>query len=275
MKKQFTTIACILVAFILVSVHSISQEFALAVNDNVYAHAKPAPAKTSILYKSKMPEGNEPVVSVLNLSSKGLTALPEEVLIAGAEVVILDSNLLESLPMAVGQWKQCRQFSARHNWLEKFPEALNNLSGLESLDLTRNHIDALPPSVAQLQSLKSLTLDLNYLFHLPTEIAALQQLRELNIRQNGLKKLPASMGQLINLEVLSLTNNNLTELPEEIGNLKNLKVLRLDLNHIQSLPLTIINLKDTLKILVLKGNPLDKQWLSDIKAMLPNTHIEY
>jgi Leucine-rich repeat (LRR) protein len=55
--------------------------------------------------------------------------------------------------------------------------------------------------------------------------------------------------------------------------MKSLKVLRLNYNNIQKLPATLANLAGTLKILDLSNNPMGRQWISEVKAMLPNTQI--
>ena len=270
MKKQFITIVCSLVAIIFNINNSMAQQLALTTSSPFVS------LHNFIRWNENVAEPvNAEPASALDLTGKNLTEIPYEAFNSGAEVITLDSNLLNELPATIGQWTQCRQLFVRHNWLVVFPEGASQMTNLELMDLTRNQIDALPASVGKLSAMKKLVLDLNFLSNLPAEVGRMQALKELSIRRNALRSLPAEIGQLKNLEVLSLTNNNLETLPEEIGELTKLKILRLDFNNIQELPASLAKLQGNLKLLVIKGNPLGKQWLSEIKAMLPNTQIEF
>ncbi|MBI1226243.1 MAG: hypothetical protein GC192_13500 [Bacteroidetes bacterium] len=268
MKKQFITIVCTLVAIISNINNSNAQE--LAINT-----ASPFSSLHNLLLWSEPtvdPVNAEPTSS-LDISGQNLTEIPSEVFSSDAEVITLDSNLLNELPATIGQWSSCRQLYVRHNWLMVFPESASKMPSLELMDLTRNQIDHLPASVGKLESMKKLVLDLNFLNSLPAEIGQMKSLKELSVRWNALTKLPVPIAQLENLEVLNLTNNSLSELPEEICNMKNLKVLRVNFNNIQSLPKSLGNLAGSLKILDLSHNPMGRQWISEVKAMLPNTQV--
>lgn len=269
MKKQFITIACTLVAIIFNFNAAKAQELAF-ITASPYALAAKLPAYFDLIAD---PSNAEPAANALDLTGKSLTEIPGDVLNSSAEVITLDSNLLNELPATIGQWSNCRQLFVRHNWLTIFPEGASQMGSLEIMDLTRNQIDRLPASVGKLSSMKKLVLDLNYLSSLPAEIGQMKSLKELSLRWNALKSLPAEIAQLQNLEVLNLTNNSLSELPAEICNMKNLKVLRVNFNNIQALPKSLANLAGTLKILDLSNNPMGRQWISEVKAMLPNTQI--
>ncbi|MCC6726378.1 MAG: leucine-rich repeat domain-containing protein [Saprospiraceae bacterium] len=262
MKKQFTIIASI-IATIINFVNVQAQEMAYAVVTPYVFAFNPAIAE---------PVNANPA-EALDLTGQGLYELPTEALVSNAEVIKLDSNLLDKISVSAGQWSQCRQLFARHNWLEEFPEGTSSMGSLELMDLTRNHIDALPASVGKLVSLKKLIMDLNFVSTLPAEVAQMKSLKELSLRWNSLKSLPAEVAQMSSLEVLNLTNNSLTTLPDEIGNMKSLKVLRVNYNNIQKLPASLANLAGTLKILDLSNNPMGRQWISEVKAMLPNTQV--
>lgn len=268
MKKQFFTIACTLVAILFNINSSKAQELAITTSS-------PFVSLHNFVLWSETPAdpSNAEPASTLDLTGKSLTEIPSDALTSGAEVITLDSNLLNELPANIGQWSNCRQLFVRHNWLMAFPEGASQMTSLEMLDLTRNQIDRLPASIGKLSSMKKLVLDLNYLSTLPAEIGQMKSLKELSLRWNALTKLPAEIAQLNNLEVLNLTSNNLGSLPEEICNMKNLKVLRVNFNNIQALPKSLANLSGTLKILDLSHNPMGRQWISEVKAMLPNTQV--
>jgi Leucine-rich repeat (LRR) protein len=269
MKKQFITIACTLVAIIINFNAAKAQDFAF-VTATPYVFASKLPFFGAVPLAEP---ANANPAEALDLTGQGLYELPTEALVSNAEVIKLDSNLLDKITVNAGQWSQCRQLFARHNWLEKFPEGTASMGSLELMDLTRNHIDALPASVGKLVSLKKLIMDLNFVTTLPAEVGQMKSLKELSLRWNGLTSLPAEVVQMSSLEVLNLTNNCLTTLPEEIGNMKSLKVLRINYNNIQKLPATLANLAGTLKILDLSNNPMGRQWISEVKAMLPNTQV--
>ena len=265
------TIFSLAIAIVFNITNLFSQELALAnlSSNNIFSsknHSIP----------TAEPDGNEPEALTLSLLNEGLLALPDDVLgQTHFQAVRLDGNFLEKLPASIARWSQCRTLSLANNRLAELPVAIGELVNLESMDLTKNHLEQLPASIARLAGLDRLTIDLNYLSSLPAEIAGLKSLRSLSVQHNMLRSLPASIGQLKNLEMLTLTDNQLTTLPEEIGQLTNLKMLRIDNNHIQQLPASIANLKGNLRLLVLTGNPLGKQKMAEIKAMLPNTVVEF
>ena len=243
MKKQFTTIACTLVAIIFNFNIGKAQELAF-VTASPYAVAFKLPFFEAIPADpaNANPKGVNPT-EALDLTGRGLTELPSEALVSTAEVITLDSNLLDKLSVSAGQWSQCRQLFARHNWLESFPEGTSAMASLELMDLTRNHIGALPASVGKLASMKKLVLDLNFLSALPAEIGQMKSLKELSIRWNSLTSLPAEIAQMGSLEVLNLTNNSLASLPEDICNMKSLKVLRVNNNDLDKLPAALADRK--------------------------------
>jgi internalin A len=150
----------------------------------------------------------------LDLSSKGLTSIPTEIIqLTNLSRLYLDNNLLTNLPAEIIR-----------------------LANLSRLDLNNNRLTNLPAEIIQLTNLRRLDLDNNQLTNLPTEIGQLNNLVTLSLNDNQLINLPAEIGQLTNLSRLDLNNNQLTNLPAEIGQLNNLIILSLDSNYFLSIP---------------------------------------
>lgn len=131
------------------------------------------------------------------------------------------------------------------------PEKFGKLDRLISLDLSSNKINSIPPFIGKLSRLRELNLSKNEVATLSYEFGSLKQLKLLNMRQNGLTTFPKSVAMLSSLETLDLAFNKLTSMPIEIANLKKLKTL------------------------ILVGNEIPKGEQNKIKALLPNTTINF
>jgi internalin A len=154
----------------------------------------------------------------LNLSSEGLTELPESVgQLTQLEILYLNDNQLTSLPEFIGQLTKLERLSLDNNQLTSLPDSIGNLTRLDTLFLRDNRLTSLPDSIGRLTKLQVLSL-----------------------RNNQLTSLPDSIGQLTRLEILSLRNNQLTSLPESLGNLKLLESLFLHGNIALGLPAEVL-----------------------------------
>ncbi|MBF0463962.1 MAG: TIR domain-containing protein [Nitrospirae bacterium] len=140
-------------------------------------------------------------VTALNLSGKGLTALPSE----------------------IGNLKNLKELWISNNQLTTLPHEIGKLTNLTELYIGTNQLKSLPPEIGKLSNLKILWCGTNQLKILPPEIGKLSNLMILLIDTNQLTALPHEIGNLTNLQQLHIYNNQLTALPHEIGNLKKLK----------------------------------------------------
>ena len=179
---------------------------------------------------------------ILDLTEKGLTALPPE----------------------IGQLQNLQKLRIGKNQLTALPPEIGQLQNLQRLYLENNQLTALPPEIGQLQNLQELYLFGNQLTALPPEIGQLQNLKELHLARNRLTALPPEIAQLQNLQALYLYMNQLTALPPEIGQLQNLQELYLPRNQLTTLPLELGHLRK-LKKLDLKDNPLPEPYPDLIK----------
>ncbi|MEH2421256.1 MAG: COR domain-containing protein [Nostoc sp.] len=173
----------------------------------------------------------------LNLSGKGLTTLPPEIVkLTNLQTLNLSSNQLSSLPPEIGQLTNLQSLNLNNNQLSSLPPEIGQLTNLQSLNLNNNQLSSLPPKIGQLTNLQSLNLNNNQLSSLPPEIGQLTNLQFLYLNNNQLSSLPPEIGQLTNLQSLNLYNNQLSSLPPEIGQLTNLQSLNLSSNQLSSLP---------------------------------------
>mmetsp|Transcript_37043 Transcript_37043/g.60650 ORF Transcript_37043/g.60650 Transcript_37043/m.60650 type:complete len:238 (-) Transcript_37043:197-910(-) len=104
----------------------------------------------------------------LNLSHNQLKQLPGELLsglAASLEVLLLEQNLLQELPAAVGELTRIRHLAFGHNRLQRLPPTITRLVGLEILEIQHNMLSSLPPKMGLLLlGLKILKMDDNPLY---------------------------------------------------------------------------------------------------------------
>ncbi|MBW4429070.1 MAG: leucine-rich repeat domain-containing protein [Nostoc desertorum CM1-VF14] len=182
-------------------------------------------------------------VTELDLSDKGLTTLPPEIVqLTNLQTLDLSSNQLSSLPPEIVQLTNLQTLDLRYNQLSSLPPKIGQLTNLQSLFLNTNQLSSLPPEIGQLTNLQSLFLSTNQLSSLPPEIGQLTNLQSLFLSTNQLSSLPPEIGQLTNLQSLFLSTNQLSSLPPEIGQLTNLERFSLYNNQLSSLSLEIFQL---------------------------------
>lgn len=186
-------------------------------------------------------------ISILFLSSKGLTCLPLEVTnLTHLEGLFIDSNYLSTLPPQIG-----------------------NLHSLTQLCMSFNHLTSLPPQIKELKSLKKLLIQFNNLRSIPKEIGKIENLEDLWLGHNRIPSLPPEIGNLHKLELLSLEYNALTSIPKKIEECTLLVNLSLANNDLTSLPKKIANFRSLL-CLSLEHNPhlLKAPWLCEFGKKL-------
>jgi Leucine-rich repeat (LRR) protein len=174
----------------------------------------------------------------LDLSDKGLTALPAKIIrkLTAMEELNLTGNQLTTLPEAIGELVALKWLNLDGNQLTTLPEDIGELVALELLSLTGNQLTTLPEAIWKLTAMEGLYLIGNQLTILPEAIGELVALKRLYLNGNQLTTLPEAMGNLTNLQMLYLMNNKLTALPEALGSLTNLQELYLMDNQLTALP---------------------------------------
>ncbi|CAM9310163.1 unnamed protein product, partial [Choristocarpus tenellus] len=99
------------------------------------------------------------------------------------------------------------------NYLEYLPMAFGNMRSLRTVRLNMNNLSELPPSTQQLTALQELSLNNNYFKAFPDFVMKLTNLQKLMLGNNQLTKLPYSAGQLEGQMRMILYNNPLADPP--------------------------------------------------------------
>lgn len=220
-------------------------------------HRQPQPTPDNLTEALALIEkARENKATILNLSSFGLTELPESVsqLTNLLELNLTDNKLTE-LHVSITQLTQLQKLYLGLNRLLKLPESIDLLSQLRKVYIHNNHLTELPMSIGGLKKLRELILSGNMLKKLPESVAQLTTLRRLALDNNEITKLPAYITRLSQLQWLYLDGNQLTALPESITRLSQLQTLSLGGNHLTTLPEDIGRLSQ-LQTLYLTGNRL-------------------
>lgn len=172
--------------------------------------------------------------TIINLSKKGLTEIPEEVFMnPSLKVLKLYGNRLDSIPSRIGE-----------------------LVNLEKLFIGRNNIKSLPESIGKLKKLKILSAQYNELTGLPEAIGDLESLEQLVLNQNKLETLPSTLGNLKKLVVLQVKFNELKSLPKEIGDCENLQFIHLSRNYLEEIPIEFEKLRKLRELYVVNAGIL-------------------
>lgn len=169
------------------------------------------------------------VATSLDLSRKGLTSVPKDIL----------------------KLKKLKTLSLTNNQITEIPEWMTELTELENLFLNSNQLSVFPKSVLKMTQLKKLELAKNKLTEIPQDISNLSQLTLLSIGENQIKALPEGLYDLTLLEDLKIYGNQITTLSPKLNNLIHLQKFMVGNkfyggNPIQSLPSNLsglVNLK--------------------------------
>eukprot|EP00727_Mastigamoeba_balamuthi_P011255 m51a1_g6752 hypothetical protein (857) ;mRNA; f:39527-46344 len=161
-----------------------------------------------------------PALAVVNLSANRLEAMPRFLLLPTLASLDLTSNGLSALPEEMAE--RCPRLADLHvgdNRLEALPQALPE--SLATLDLRCNGL-VLIDAVAHLRSLRSLDVSQNRLTEVPVAFSSLVSLEELNLSKNAIHSLPDLRG-LSALHTADLSYNELRALPAMGSSLRDLK----------------------------------------------------
>lgn len=162
----------------------------------------------------------------------------KEYLLKNKDVKVLDlrSKGIVKLPQEIGRLVNLQELNLSDNQLTDLPPEISRLTNLQRLNLSGNRLTILPQEIGHLANLQVLALEYNQLTTLPSEIGRLANLQDLSLGFNQLTVLPPEIGRLINLQMLKLGGNQLIALPPEICNLDNLEELRVDGNPLETPP---------------------------------------
>ena len=115
-----------------------------------------------------------PSLSVLNLASAKLAALPEELFprITGLTKLILDKNHFSSISQHIGRLVRLEHLSVARNSLDELPAEIGRLAELRYLDVRENNLGRLPAEIWYARRLETLNVSSNVLDGFPKPGAA-------------------------------------------------------------------------------------------------------
>lgn len=210
----------------------------------------------------------------------------------------LSSNEINTFPPGFGDLYNLLYFASYNNEFNSFPSDLKKLGNLNYLEFFGSKIDSIPADIAYLSKLKTLKISsTNDTLKIPTTLKYLKNLKDVTIESCILDSFPKEIFKIPNLNYLNLTNTNIFYITKHFERFINLEVLILDANQLQSLPFTIYKAKklrflsvknnhlqkmpdticqlENLTVLDVRGNGFSKEYIEELKALLPGCEIRY
>lgn len=210
----------------------------------------------------------------------------------------LSGNEVNTFPPGFGDMYNLLYFASYNNEFTSFPADIKKLGNLNYLEFFGSKIDSIPADIAYLSKLKTLKFSSsNDTLKLPTTLKWLKNLKDVTIENCVLDSFPKELFKIpninflnitnanvfyitkhferfTNLEVLVLDGNQLQTLPFDIYKAKKLRFLSVKNNHLQKMPDTICQL-ESLTVLDVRGNGFSKEYIEELKALLPGCEIRF
>jgi len=142
---------------------------------------------------------------VVNLSNRGLTEFPKEILSnTGITTLILSNNNIKTLPSEIGRLTNLRELYLDNNQLEgALVGEVRHMSKLEILDAHNNNMTGIPAEIGQLKHLVTLNLADNMIDTMPDEIRNISE----NLKTLDLSNNTYSQETLLRIEAMLQSTN--------------------------------------------------------------------
>ncbi len=209
----------------------------------------------------------------------------------------MSGNEVNTFPPGFGDLSNLVYFATYNNEFTEFPE-FKKLGNLNYLEFFGAKIDSIPCQIAYLGKLKTFKFSSsNDTLKLPPTLKFLRSLKELTIENCVLDSFPKDVFRIPNLSYLNLTNANVFFISKHFERLPDLEVLVLDGNKLNTLPVEIYMAKklrllsvknnflkklpdsiaqmESLTLLDVRGNNFPKEYIEELKALLPGCEIRY
>ncbi|KAL4715171.1 hypothetical protein ACJJTC_012218 [Scirpophaga incertulas] len=125
-------------------------------------------------------------------SSNQLSELPREVCQMPLQVLLVQDNVLTSLPKEIGRMTTLAELDASHNRLTQVPMTIGDCVGLRALDLSNNQLGLLPLQITYLR-LEYLDVSCNCISSLPLELRNMTSLVTFDLDNNPLVSPPTTV----------------------------------------------------------------------------------
>ncbi len=159
--------------------------------------------------------------------------------------------------------------------IDSIPAEIAYLNRLKTLKISStNDTLFLPETLHYLKFLKELTIENCILDSLPYEVFNVENLQFLNLTNTQIQALPSNLKKMQKLEVLILDANKLNDLPYQIYCIKKLRFLSVKNNFLKKIPASVSQLIN-LTVLDVTGNNFSKEYIEELKALLPGCEIRF
>ncbi len=209
----------------------------------------------------------------------------------------LSGNEVNTFPNGFNDLYNLTYFATYNNEFSKFPD-FKKLGNLNYLEFFGSKIDSIPSDIAYLGKLKTFKFSsTNDSLKLPLTLHFMKNLKEVTIENCVLDSFPKELFKIPNLNYLNLTNTNVFYITKHFERFTNLEVLVLDGNKLASLPIEIylakklrllsvknnllaklpdsISQMENLTLLDVRGNNFSKQYIEELKALMPGCEIRF
>ncbi len=214
------------------------------------------------------------------------------------QVLKLSGNMVTDFPKNIGDLYNLVYFASYNNPFTGLPSDFKKLVNLYHLELSHTKMDSIPACIAFNSKLKTIKFSdtedtlklpetLKYLKYLedfqvencimdsfPRQIFKVQSLKFLYLAKTNTHFVSGHFERLPNLEILILENNPITSIPVTIYKAKKLRVISLRNNQLTKLPSSISQMEN-LALLDLRGNPMSKEYIEELRAMLPGCEVKF
>lgn len=214
------------------------------------------------------------------------------------QVLKLSGNNVTDFPKNMGDLYNLVYFASYNNPFTGLPNDFKKLVNLYHLELSHTKMDSIPACIAYNSKLKTIKFTdtedtlklpetLKYLKYLedfqvencimdsfPRQIFRVQSLKFLYLAKTNTHFVSGHFERLPNLEILILENNPITSIPVTIYKAKKLRVISLRNNQLTKLPSSISQMEN-LALLDLRGNPMTKEYIEEVRAMLPGCEVKF
>lgn len=210
----------------------------------------------------------------------------------------LSSNEVKTYPPNFGELSNLIYFASYNNEFGSFLPELKSLYNLNYIEFFGAKFDSIPSQIAYLNRLKTLKISsTNDSLCLPTTLKYIKSLKDLTIENCILDSFPKEVFKIPNLSYLNLTNVNLFRVTKHFERMSSLEVLILDANKLNELPyqiymaksLRLLSVKnnllkklpdsisqlENLTLLDVRGNNFPKEYIEELKALLPGCEIRF
>jgi len=201
-----------------------------------------------------------PHLKRLNLGTNQLSFLPIRYPVRASclEDLDLSTNKLNTFPTTFfGDKNRLVNLNlSQNNAIFVLSNSWQNFHFLQDLNISGNKLESLPESLSHCSRLSVLKICSNSFSKWPNVLLKLSSLHNLQASSNKFTDLPFWIAEIPRLSILNLQGNKLEIISHALSQMTSLVSLDVRKNKISELPSTLALIEDSLKELLIEGNPL-------------------